>query len=182
MEDRVALFQSVAESKLQGDKLLKELLTLRRFLFKNQNHRFTEREKQKLYTAIQTHYANNAKTDSAPFVLNLIEDALKMPFTVFSTSQKAQLLKWHDALLGDAAPAAAAGTIAVEKRYVCMDISEDGFLSLMLDGDSAVIENIRVSEVSERRAIRQALDDGCDVLVTVRGDQLVDFEIEKPDT
>lgn len=36
-------------------------------------------------------------------VLSLLEDALKMPATVFSSSQKKQLLKWYYQLTPDGA-------------------------------------------------------------------------------
>lgn len=113
MEERVAAFQAAAEARMSGEKLAKEIQSLRRFLHRNQDHRFTEREKSKLFTAIQVHYSNPAASarggaatgsdgddgdSDDSLVQGLIEDALKMPFTVFSTTQKQQLLKWLDAL------------------------------------------------------------------------------------
>ena len=53
--------------------------------------RFTEREQSHLFSAVQCHFSayQDCTGDDAEPALGLLEDALKMPFTVFTTSHKA---------------------------------------------------------------------------------------------
>eukprot|EP00195_Chlamydomonas_chlamydogama_P003750 CAMPEP_0202919280 /NCGR_PEP_ID=MMETSP1392-20130828/75455_1 /ASSEMBLY_ACC=CAM_ASM_000868 /TAXON_ID=225041 /ORGANISM="Chlamydomonas chlamydogama, Strain SAG 11-48b" /LENGTH=134 /DNA_ID=CAMNT_0049612591 /DNA_START=20 /DNA_END=422 /DNA_ORIENTATION=+ len=95
-------------------KTPREIERLRKFLFKNQEYRFTDREQSHLFNAIQlhvTHYSSGTEGDDNP-ALGLLEDALKMPFTVFGTSHKKSFLKWHAKLTGGTEGAAGAGTAA----------------------------------------------------------------------
>jgi hypothetical protein len=219
MEERVAQFQAAAEARLPPAKLAKEVATLQRFLHRNQDHRFTEREKAKLFTAIQAHYANPAassgapklgravaaeapatalhaaaavaaaRTDAAdadaegsgngPLVLGLIEDALKMPFTVFSTAQKLQLLKWLDTLQGAAGGGrgTAAAALAVIRLSV-IDIGADGYLTL-IDDDGVTRSDVSVAPNSApAKGIGAALARGDDVTVAVRGTEIQSWQVE----
>lgn len=95
MDERCAQFATDAQRPRDG-KTRKEIAKLQKFLFRNQEHRFTERAQSHLFSAVQTHVANHSAApleDDNP-ALPLVEDALKMPFTVFSTSQKKTMMKW----------------------------------------------------------------------------------------
>ena len=76
---------------------VKEIATLRKFLHKNQDQRFTDKGVSRLFDTIQIYVHKD--DGNAPAVDNdlkaeLLEDALKMPFTVFSTKQKKSMIKW----------------------------------------------------------------------------------------
>lgn len=83
MEERCAQFQADAARPRDPVKTVKEIERLRKFLFKNQEYRFTDREQTHLFGAIQAHYAAHcelSETEREP-ALMLVDDALKMPFT-----------------------------------------------------------------------------------------------------
>lgn len=199
MEERVAQFLEQAQAKLPPSKLAKEIATLRRcgqsclnqhallssfddasssdrFIHRNQDHKFTEREKQRLFTAIQAHYSNpgasaspDEESDSPP-VVGLIEDALKMPFTVFTTAHKQQMLRWLEGLRGSeglagGAPAPAAAPLSL----LAIDLQHDGTLSLLRD-DGEAAPDARVDPTSSDFAgISGALARGVEVWVAVDG-------------
>jgi len=137
MEARVQAFADVAERALSGPPLQKEIASLRKFLHKQQEHRFSGPEKAALFTAISRHHANpssrlpseghTAGGNEAP-VLKLIEDALKLPERVIGTAHKEALQKWYWALLGRAQ----GGAEPVSARLSVVDVTNAGVLTLML--------------------------------------------------
>ena len=170
MEERVAEFQTQAEGKLPPEKLAKEIATLRRFLYKNQNHRFTEREKSKLMTALSAHWSNQtAHVTLTPsgeaLIYGLLDDALKMPFTVFSTAQKQQMLKWFFSLQekSDGKKGTSAAKLI---ELPCVDVTVEGYASLLLDDGSGTRDDVLVPE-SERQALSDAIGRGEDASVTI---------------
>jgi hypothetical protein len=174
MEERVAEFQVAAEARLPPDKLAREVATLRRFLFRNQGHRFTQREQAKLMAAIGAHHANPAAHAAAAaggesLAYGLIDDALKMPFTVFSTGDKLRLLKWFEGMQAAAAPSGSGGGGAAAVRTVtlsCVDVTPDGFASLLLDDGSGTRDDVRVPD-TDRAGLAAAVSRGeADVAVT----------------
>ncbi|KAI8082875.1 uncharacterized protein BX664DRAFT_284637 [Halteromyces radiatus] len=82
-------------------KTLKQMQTLKKFIYKNQDYRFSDKEKNKLFACIESYFSvfdrATSKTDSTVSAFPLIEDALKVP--CFTTKQKSQLLKWYDEIL-----------------------------------------------------------------------------------
>ncbi|KAF6260045.1 hypothetical protein COO60DRAFT_929727 [Scenedesmus sp. NREL 46B-D3] len=128
MEARSEQFHTDAQ-RIKDKNTAKDIDKLRKFLFKNQSYRFTDREQSHLFQAIQlyvTMYTNNPEPDSP--ALNLVEDALKMPFTVFTTSQKKSMLKWLDRLNRSEAEAdgeAAAGDEQQQQQYSVLDVTSD---------------------------------------------------------
>jgi hypothetical protein len=180
MEDRVAQFQEAAEKRLAGAPLAREIGTLRKFLYKNQEYRFTDREKTKLFTAVAAHWSNAAAIEpdktGQSLISGLIDDCLKMPFTVFSTSQKSTMLKWHYALLGkpDAGDAAASGSSADPRaqrlhRFTVIDANtKDGYLSLLDDTTGETRDDIKCALGSDAlKRISDALQAGKEVVVDV---------------
>ncbi|KAG2422937.1 hypothetical protein HXX76_015688 [Chlamydomonas incerta] len=75
----------------------------------------------------------------------LVDDALKMPFTVFTTSHKKTYLKWHAKLTGEGdkgQQGAAAGGGGKPLTYTVYDLPEGGVtLGLMTDeGDTLELQ------------------------------------------
>ncbi|KAI7906822.1 uncharacterized protein BX663DRAFT_497705 [Cokeromyces recurvatus] len=80
-------------------KTVKQMNTLKKFIYKNQDYRFSDKEKNKLFACIETYFTvfdRSGLTDKIS-AFPLIEDALKVP--CFTTKQKNQLLKWYDEIL-----------------------------------------------------------------------------------
>jgi hypothetical protein len=89
LEDRCVQFHEAAlgTGKSKGPK--KEIETLRKFLHKNQTQRFSDKASSRLFDTISI-YASHEDGEG------LLEDALKLPFTVFSTKQKSKFMKWME--------------------------------------------------------------------------------------
>jgi hypothetical protein len=98
IEARVEQFHTDAQRPLDN-KTEKDVSKLQKFLFRNQEYRFTEREQSHLFQAVQLYVTKYSESTAEvnPAQL-LLEDALKMPFTVFTTSHKKSMLKWMDKL------------------------------------------------------------------------------------
>mmetsp|Transcript_12043 Transcript_12043/g.15703 ORF Transcript_12043/g.15703 Transcript_12043/m.15703 type:complete len:184 (-) Transcript_12043:33-584(-) len=77
----------------------KEIATLRKFLHKNQDQRFTDKAVSRVFDTVQI-YVCNADI-SIELKEGLLEDCLKMPFTVFSTKQKQKMIKMLQGLRND---------------------------------------------------------------------------------
>lgn len=98
LEDRCVSFHEAAMGTGKSKGAVKEIATLRRFLHKNQNQRFIDKATARLSDTIML-YAHD-KQLSADDREGLLEDALKMPFTVFSTKQKKAMLKTLEDIRG----------------------------------------------------------------------------------
>lgn len=103
LEERCQQFHEVAVKLTNNDQsvttnsknTIKEINKLVKFLHKNQNQdRFTEKARSRLVDTIALYRAY------VPHSITLLEDALKMPYTVFSTKQKKTLLKWLEEIKG----------------------------------------------------------------------------------
>ena len=101
LDQRCTQFYEAATGISKSKGILKEISTLRKFLFKNQEQRFTDKAACRLFDTIQVYCAKeNTEIDSdenreklRKSQEDLLEDALKMPFTVFSTKQKQKMMK-----------------------------------------------------------------------------------------
>jgi hypothetical protein len=95
----------------------------------------------------------------------LISDALKMPIGVFTNKQKQTLVKWleetRSSADGKAPPAAEEET----ESFMCVDIDEDGFASL-LAADGTPRDAVHC-ETPVANSIRQWLDEGEEIVVTL---------------
>ncbi|CEG79986.1 hypothetical protein RMATCC62417_14386 [Rhizopus microsporus] len=101
MEQRIQQFHDDTKNipKPPTAKTVKQMNTLKKFIFKNQDYRFSDKEKNKLFACIETYFTvfdRSGLTDQVSS-FPLIEDALKVP--CFTTKQKSQLLKWYDEIL-----------------------------------------------------------------------------------
>lgn len=72
-------------------------------------------------------------------VVGLVEDALKMPFTVFTTSQKKNMLKWLDMLNGLEVGLAEAG-VATGQEYTVLNVAPDTAEVMDADGETQSID------------------------------------------
>ncbi|OAD73296.1 hypothetical protein PHYBLDRAFT_145695 [Phycomyces blakesleeanus NRRL 1555(-)] len=102
MEQRVQQFHDDTKSipTPPTAKTLKQMNTLKKFLFKNQACRFSDKEKNKLFACIEAYFTcfdRSATSNKNISAFPLIEDALKVP--CFTTKQKMQLLKWYEEIL-----------------------------------------------------------------------------------
>ncbi|KAI8817684.1 uncharacterized protein EV422DRAFT_211899 [Fimicolochytrium jonesii] len=84
-------------------KVLRAMNAYRKFIHKNQDFRFTDKDKARLFGAVQAYFtywdrsqnvAGDVPGEQKPSSLPLIEDALKVPF--FTTKQKSTMLKWYE--------------------------------------------------------------------------------------
>lgn len=178
-DDRARQFKEAADSKLKGDPLAKEITALRRFLFRNQDYRFTKSAQTNLYAAVRSHHTNAAAFEAsggeAP-ILKLLDDALKMPFTVFTSAQKDRLLQLYWALLGttgeaEALQAGRGGTAAPAQArtrwLMLMDVAGDGTLSLAHYNGSEYPGRVAVADAVVLARLRDDLDSGASITVTV---------------
>ncbi|KAI9303139.1 hypothetical protein BJ944DRAFT_241715 [Cunninghamella echinulata] len=103
MEQRIQKFHDDTKTIANPPtaKTVKQMLTLKKFIFKNQDYRFTDKEKNKLFACIEAYFSAFDRTtttaENSISAFPLIEDALKVP--CFTTKQKSQLLKWYDEIL-----------------------------------------------------------------------------------
>lgn len=183
MEERVRQFNEDArKSTMQTankGKAIKEIERLRRFLHTNQNFRFTEADKNNLYSAIEAYRSMFSSPStwqglgtSSP-ALPLLEDALKLPFTVFTTKQKQKFLKWYDELNAKEASASAQPQREKEMRYQVVDVEKNN-ISLM-DPDSGEVQDLSWTGCppEEKKKIVAAFEEGNDAFVVVRGDTVI---------
>ncbi|KAL9551792.1 hypothetical protein MBANPS3_004091 [Mucor bainieri] len=101
MEQRIQQFHDDTKTipKPPTAKTVKQMNTLKKFIFKNQDYRFSDKEKNKLFACIEAYFTvfdRSGLTDKVSS-FPLIEDSLKVP--CFTTKQKGQLLKWYDEIL-----------------------------------------------------------------------------------
>ncbi|GIL80721.1 hypothetical protein Vretimale_9175 [Volvox reticuliferus] len=115
----------------------------------------------------------------------LIDDALKMPFTVFTTNHKKTFLKWHAKLSGEhgdgKAAAAIAGPAEFQLEYQvidlhgnivsCMTDEGDEFTVDVAGNDTDLVAQLR-SKFEEGAAVTVTLDPGRKVLKTVRTENI----------
>jgi hypothetical protein len=182
MEARLAKFRADAEAKLPQPKLGREISALRAFLQKHQNGDFSDKDKATLFMAISAHVNNPAArvaaegaTDGAESpAQKLVEDALKLPFTIMTTTSKKQLLTWLDQLIAESARAEAAASGAGSgaggkvAAFLVLDLSEDGYFSLLDEESGAERTDVSVTDATAKRAIAAALGRGAEVIAHVR--------------
>lgn len=113
--------------------------------------------KYKVYTESNNYSDNSLHT----LVVDLISDGLKMPNNVFGTSQKEKLLKWLSQMQPNGKSDANSDSICKEDEelssFVCIDMDEDRFLSLVNDvGD---VRDSKVNNDQHFATIKAWLDD-----------------------
>lgn len=144
LEQRCLQFHEAAlgtpGSKSKGP--IKEIATLRKFLHRNQDQRFTDKGVSRLFDTIQI-YTHKEELDVEQKE-GLLEDALKMPFTVFSTKQKKSMLKWLENLRGGGAGAADEEGKPTKTQILSLIDLIDDKMSLMDDDTGDLYEDVVV--------------------------------------
>jgi hypothetical protein len=107
---------------------------------------------------------NGGNVDDDDPVLSLVEDALKMPFTVFTTSQKKTMLKWLDKLRPDIASGrtpqqAGDGGTSRHEAWEVMDMA-DGAVSLMDAGGEEKRVELSSLTAEQAQQLQKAFDAG----------------------
>ncbi|CAO3632647.1 unnamed protein product [Cunninghamella blakesleeana] len=104
MEQRIQKFHNDTKTITTppSAKTIKQMTTLKKFIYKNQDYKFTDKEKNKLFACIEAYFSafdrsTTTTSENTVSAFPLIEDALKVP--CFTTKQKSQLLKWYDEIL-----------------------------------------------------------------------------------
>lgn len=102
LDQRCQLFHEAAAGSGSGKSKgpVKEIATLRKFLHKNQDQRFTDKAVSRLFDTVQIYVTNHNDDVSVEMKEGLLEDCLKLPFNVFTTKQKQKMIKWLEDLRG----------------------------------------------------------------------------------
>jgi hypothetical protein len=157
-----------------GTNATKEINTLRKFLHKNQDSRLTDKATTRLMEAIQIYV--NMESISKDLKEGLLEDALKLPFTVFSTKQKMKMLKLLEELRGGARTEALVLKRGDFIRMSVIDL-EDGTVSLMEEETGNFYEGVSLPEGNLGSAIRksyESTDESIEVLVErIEGNEIL---------
>ncbi len=146
--------------------------------------RFTDREQSWLFQAIQCHVtaASAAAAGAASAAagaagdddgadnpaLGLVEDGLKMPFTVFTTSHKKSMLRWLEKLKdpGSAGGGAAAATSTTVIQWTVSDL-DASTAKLYDDGGSELDVRLAGSDEALVQRLRELFEAGEAVQVTL---------------
>lgn len=175
LDDRCQQFHEAALGTGKSKGAVKEIATLRKFLHKNQNQRFTDKGVSRVFDTIQL-YVNRNDLDKE-IKEGLLEDSLKMPFTVFSTKQKGTMIKWLECLRGNQAASRnnKKDTTSSTIHLLSVIELEDDCLTLMQDDTGETFEKVPIPIGELGDCIRKAFEDtdGCvAVQATVEGDSV----------
>jgi Eukaryotic elongation factor 5A hypusine, DNA-binding OB fold len=187
LEDRCIQFHEAAMGTGKSKGPAKEIATLRKFLHKNQTQRFTDKATSRLFDTIQI-YCTGGATKKADVAAagqwisvaledreGLLEDALKMPFTVFATKQKKAMLKWIEDLRGERDKNGGTATpksTTTKLSVIDLDIDQQK-LSLMKVDSGETYEDVLLPAGDVGLQIQKAFeasDDAVDVEATVDDD------------
>ena len=157
LEDRCVSFHDAALGTGKSKGAAKEIATLRRFLHKNQNQRFTDKATARLFDTIQI-YVSKTDSISRDDKEGLLEDALKMPFTVFGTKQKKVMLKWiEDLRAADVSSTTATAATAKSNttRLTVLDVvpEDDAIHLLTVSGDASYEATLSTLEPTLRKTL-----------------------------
>lgn len=173
IEDRCAQFHEAATGSGKSKGAAKEIATLRKFLYRNQTQRFSDKASARLIDTIAI-YAHHEDGES------LLDDALKMPFTVFSTRQKSKMLKWmEDRKKNREVIDTTIGTPDVIQLSV-IDV-QNNILSLMNEATGELYEDVLLPEGDLGKAIQMAFynsNEALDVLATIKDEGIMIHDIK----
>ena len=192
LEDRCIQFHEAAMGTGKSKGTAKEIATLRKFLYKNQTQRFTDKATSRLFDSIQIYCttgndAKNPNSSSNKTVSpsledreGLLEDALKMPFTVFSTKQKKTMLKWIEEVRGerskkDGSQQDTTKSTTIQLSVMDLDVHQQR-LHLMNVDSGETYEDVLLPGGDLGQQLQQAFEtsnDAVDVEATVDGSGIV---------
>lgn len=158
LDQRCQQFHEAALGTGKSKGSVKEIATLRKFLHKNQDQRFTDRGVSRLFDTIQLYYNKSNEDVDLDVKEGMLEDALKMPFTLFSTKQKNSMMKWLEDLRGASGTNAnnEASQPSATQILTVIDISNDGIISLMDNESGDTYDNVPLPKDEMGRSIRDA--------------------------
>ncbi|CAH0487534.1 unnamed protein product [Peronospora farinosa] len=183
----VSVSENVTRMEQLQCKIVKELRTISRFLQRNQSQRFGDAAQIKLVDCVG-HYVKLSKLGGTMMPIGdatfqTLKDGLAMPFNVFGTKQKKRLLKWYNELIvivGGDPDATIAGEVATEpsRKWIVMDIDEDGYLSLVQVETGESNESFWIKKKStEYKRIKMALENN-EVTVFTRANEIEEIQID----
>ena len=149
----------------------KEIATLRKFMHKNQDQRFTDKAISRMFDTIQL-YVNNSTIDSE-LKEGLLEDALKMPFSVFGTKQKKTMIKWLEDIRGG--PGMASTKTMLTQILSVIDVQGEK-ISLINDNSGDIFEEVPLPEGDLGAQLRSTFDSTESVVsveVQIQGETIV---------
>mmetsp|Transcript_18141 Transcript_18141/g.43875 ORF Transcript_18141/g.43875 Transcript_18141/m.43875 type:complete len:197 (-) Transcript_18141:37-627(-) len=152
LDDRCQQFHEAALGTGKSKAPPKEIATLRKFLHKNQDQRFSDKATARLFDTIQVYVVQKASEEvSVDLKEGLLEDSLKMPFTVFSTKQKQKMIKWLEDLRGGGGGISGSGGKGghnTAKNLCVLSVIdlEGTTMTLMSDETGDTYENIELGE------------------------------------
>jgi hypothetical protein len=175
LDDRCAQFHEAAIGSGKSKGAAKEIATLRKFLYRNQTQRFSDKASARLLDAIAI-FAQHEDGEG------LLDDALKMPFTVFSTKQKSKMLKWMEERKrhnngGDKSTAVPTKLIL----FSVIDV-QGNKASLMNEETGESYEDVLLPDGELGEAIQKAFaasDEALDVLATLVGERVTIHNIKR---
>ena len=159
-DPRITQYRVSSEDiNLTGPKRSKEISSLSAYLHKHQNDDLTGPSRQALSHAIEKHRSHSpAGCESMQL---LLECALKMPEKIFGKSEKMRFLKWLESTPGGDSGSDATKEVEgeVAQRYILLDITEDGTLTLAHPSGELFEEKVvRVVKTEVVRALTMALE------------------------
>lgn len=156
-EERCIKFQSDASnSNLILSKRKKECASIQSYLFKNQNVTWSESAQSALFNAIETHvtYLKNEPLDDNPLV-DLLREALKMPFNVMSSARKNKILKWYDKIL----PVLKTEFLGKQEECTVMEIDDENVMVILADGKTTKNLSVTLFQESLLETVRERFDE-----------------------
>lgn len=157
LEQRCQQFHEAALGTGKSKGPAKEMSTLRKFLHKNQDQRLTDKARARLFDTIQVYSSQRDNEALKESQEGLLEDALKMPFTVFTTKQKKTMLKWLEEFRGDVSQAKAATCGAGGREVVLSLIDLEGNkMSLMNDDTGDTHDDVPLPKTELGKSIYEA--------------------------
>jgi hypothetical protein len=166
LEERCLQFHEAALGTGKTKEPSKEIATLRKFLHKNQTQRFSDKATSRVFDTIQVYCSH--KEVSPDEQEALLEDALKMPFTVFTTKQKKTMLKWINDIRGNKTRESASTTKVLVKLTV-IDANETA-ICLFNEETGDTYEDLSLPDGVLRKTLLQAFkntEDAVDVEATI---------------
>eukprot|EP00040_Diaphanoeca_grandis_P023363 m.127014 g.127014 ORF g.127014 m.127014 type:complete len:183 (+) comp29240_c0_seq1:304-852(+) len=177
LEDRVLQFHEAAIGSGKSKSVSKEVATLRKFIHRNQTQRFTDKAVARLVDTVALHVKNEGLP--AEEKEGLLGDALKMPFTVFGTKQKKQMLRWLEAIQGgeNGAQGSLASSTSEETTFYQLIEIVDSMMNLMTD-DGDTIDGILIPQTDEGDKLTTAFEQDKQIEVELnQKNEIVDIHI-----
>jgi hypothetical protein len=156
LDDRCQQFHDAALGTSKSKGAVKEVATLQKFLFKNQNQRFTDKAVSRVFDTIQL-YVNKDDLEK-DIKEGLLEDSLKMPFTVFNTKQKKTMIKWLEDLRGAENESRSASYMNDASVTCILSVieMETDYMTLMQEDTGNTFENVPIPVGEMGDCIRNA--------------------------